>query len=418
MKYASTSQAFPLSGLLALAMSGFIAIMTETLPAGLLPYIGRGLNVTQAMAGQLVTLYALGSMLAAIPLVALTRRWGRRSALLAAISGFFLFNTITALSPHYLLTLAARFLAGAAAGLTWGLLAGCARRMVPQRQQGRAMAIAMAGTPIALALGVPLGSWLGTVVSWRAVFTIISGLTLLLGVWVALKVPNFPGQQSDEQKSIAHVLTRPGIRPILAVIVLWVLAHNILYTYIAPFLAPAGIADQVDRVLLAFGVSAMAGIWITGLIVDRWLRLGVLVSMGVFALVSFALGVAGTSPYVIYLCMAFWGLTFGGAATLLQTASADAAGKDADTAQSMIVVAWNLAIAGGGIMGGILLQGAGVVSFPWVLLALLMAGWLIAWQAHEYGFKPGTRAEIIAPGRQGRHPKYPQGKVCSTTKSD
>ncbi|CPR19974.1 MFS transporter [Brenneria goodwinii] len=396
MEQRSTSSGFPLSGLLALAMTGFIAIMTETLPSGLLPSISQGLNVSLALAGQLVTLYALGSMLAAIPLVALTRSWGRRSALLAAIIGFFLFNTVTAVSSHYTLTLVARFLAGAAAGLAWGLLAGCARRMVPPHQQGRAMAIAMVGTPIALALGVPLGAWLGTVVSWRTVFAVISGLTLLLIGWVVLKVPNFPGQKTGEMKSIVRVLTTPGIRPILSVIVLWILAHNVLYTYIAPFLAPAGISNQVDSVLLVFGASALAGIWITGLVVDRWLRRGVLVSVGIFALTSLVLGLAGTSPSVIYLCMVFWGLTFGGAATLLQTASADAAGSGADVAQSMIVVAWNLAIASGGIVGGILLHSVGVTSFPWILLALLIVGWIIAWQSHQYGFKPGTRTESYA----------------------
>ncbi|ATA23904.1 MFS transporter [Brenneria goodwinii] len=396
MEQRSTSSGFPLSGLLALAMTGFIAIMTETLPSGLLPSISQGLNVSLALAGQLVTLYALGSMLAAIPLVALTRSWGRRSALLAAIIGFFLFNTVTAVSSHYTLTLVARFLAGAAAGLAWGLLAGCARRMVPPHQQGRAMAIAMVGTPIALALGVPLGAWLGTVVSWRTVFAVISGLTLLLIGWVVLKVPNFPGQKTGEMKSIVRVLTTPGIRPILSVIVLWILAHNVLYTYIAPFLAPAGISNQVDSVLLVFGVSALAGIWITGLVVERWLRRGVLVSVGIFALTSLVLGLAGTSPSVIYLCMVFWGLTFGGAATLLQTASADAAGSGADVAQSMIVVAWNLAIASGGIVGGILLHSVGVTSFPWILLALLIVGWIIAWQSHQYGFKPGTRTESYA----------------------
>ncbi|CFQ53238.1 putative membrane transport protein [Yersinia aleksiciae] len=180
MKAPVTMPAFPLGALLALAMTGFIAIMTETLPAGLLPQISEGLDVSPALAGQLVTLYALGSLLAAIPLITLTRGWNRRKVLLSAIVGFFLFNTLTTLSPWFTLTLLARFMAGAAAGLAWGLIAGYARRMVQPHQQGRAMAVAMSGTPIALALGVPLGTWLGTALSWRSSFAIMSGLTLLL----------------------------------------------------------------------------------------------------------------------------------------------------------------------------------------------------------------------------------------------
>jgi len=384
-------ESLPLSGLLALPMTGFVAIMTETLPAGLLPQISHGMNISQSMAGQLVTLYALGSLIAAIPLTALTRGWQRRTALNTAILGFFIFNSLTALSSNLWLTMAARFMAGAAAGLAWGLLAGYARRMVPTHRQGRAMAIAMTGAPIALAIGVPLGAWLGNMVSWRIVFGSMSGLTVLLVVWVNLSLPNFAGQLSAQRQPVSKVFTLPGVRPILAVIVLWVLAHNILYTYIAPFLAPAGMAHQVDKVLLAFGLSALAGIGLAGWGVDRWLRRAVLLSLGGFALATLALGFSGHSPAVIYCSILLWGITFGGAPALLQTASADATGANADIAQSMIVVAWNLAIAGGGIIGGLLLQDAGVSAFPWVMMALLMVAGYIAWRAREYGFKAGVR---------------------------
>ena len=114
----------PVAGLLALAMIGFIAIMTETLPAGLLSQIGEDLGVSAAMAGQWVTAYAMGSLLAAIPLTLATRGWARRKALLTAVIGFLLFNTLSAFCKDYPLTLVARFFAGASAGLAWGLIAG------------------------------------------------------------------------------------------------------------------------------------------------------------------------------------------------------------------------------------------------------------------------------------------------------
>ena len=114
----------PLGGLLALASAGFITILTEAMPAGLLPQIGEGLGVSPALVGQLVTVYALGSLLAAIPLTLLTRGLRRRPLLLMAIGGFALVNSVTALSSHYGLTLVARFFAGVFAGLLWALLAG------------------------------------------------------------------------------------------------------------------------------------------------------------------------------------------------------------------------------------------------------------------------------------------------------
>ena len=82
---APASDSLPVAGLLALAMTGFIAILTETLPAGLLPQISDGLGVSDALAGQLVTLYAAGSLIAAIPLTAATQGWRRRRVLLRVL---------------------------------------------------------------------------------------------------------------------------------------------------------------------------------------------------------------------------------------------------------------------------------------------------------------------------------------------
>jgi len=380
-----------MAALLALAMTGFICIVTETLPAGLLPQISSGLGISQAITGQMVTAYALGSLLAAIPLTIATRGWRRRNVLLLTIVGFFIFNSITALSSHYVLTLVARFFAGVAAGLAWSLIAGYARRMVAPHQQGRALAVAMVGTPIALSLGVPLGTLMGSIVGWQTAFWIMSGLALLLIGWVIAKVPDYPGQSAHERLPLREVFTRPGVRPVLAVVIAWMLAHNMLYTYIAPFVAPAGLGERIDLVLLTFGVAALVGIWFAGMLVDKHLRATVLASLAAFALTALLFGFGARSPIVIYIGVAVWGITFGGAATLLQTALADAAGSGADVAMSMNVVAWNAAIAGGGVMGGMLLGSVGVGAFPWALTILIAVALVVAWQSRSHAFRPGVR---------------------------
>ncbi len=388
----ASSERLPMGALLALAMTGFICIVTETLPAGLLPLISKGLAVSPSMAGQMVTAYALGSLLAVIPMTIATRGWRRRNVLLLTIVGFLLFNSITALSSHYGVTLVARFFAGVAAGLAWSLLGGYARRMVAPHQQGKALALAMVGTPIALSLGVPLGTWLGGLVGWRTAFGVMSALTLVLIVWVLVKVPDYAPQPAHQRLSLHNVLTTPGVRPVLAVVISWMLAHNILYTYIAPFVTPAGLAERVDLVLLVFGIAALAGIWLTAKLVDPWLRKTVLASLLSFAAVSLLFGVLGDVPQVVYLGVAVWGLSFGGAATLLQTALADAAGDGADVALSLNVVAWNSAIAGSGVVGGVLLDSWGVASFPWAMLVLIGIALAIVWAARAQGFRPGARA--------------------------
>ncbi|WP_354501224.1 MFS transporter [Paenibacillus favisporus] len=388
---ASVPARLPWLALLALAMTGFVCILTETIPAGLLPHIVEGLNISKGMAGQLVTLYAIGSLVAAIPFAMFTAGMRRRPLLLAIIAGFLVFNTITAISSSYALTLVARFFAGVAAGAAWGMIAGYARRMVPNALKGRALAVAMVGTPIALTFGVPAGTLLGDLIGWRAVFGFMSLLTLVLIVWVLWKVPDYPGQPANERMTMGQVFVLPGIRPILMVVLTWMLAHNILYTYIAPFLERAGLGSRVDLVLLIFGLAAIVSIWIVGLLIDRKLRLLTLLSLLGFALVSAALWVGGTSVPVVYAAVALWGLTFGGAATLLQTAQANASGEEGvDIVMPINTTVWNLAIAGGGIVGGALLELIGVQSFPAVLLILLLIAWIIAWSAKRHGF-PGKR---------------------------
>lgn len=388
MECSKTAQSdrLPITALLALALAGFVTILTEALPAGLLPQIGAGLGVSDSLAGQLVTIYAIGSLVAAIPLVAATQGVRRRPLLLAAIVGFAIANTITTFSTSYILTMVACFLAGVAAGLLWALLAGYAARMVPEHLKGRAIAIAMVGTPLALSLGVPAGTFLGTLVGWRACFGIMSVMALVLIVWVRVKVPDFAGQSAGKRLTLRQVFTMPGIRPVLFVVLVFVLAHNILYTYIAPFLANANLAERTDLVLLVFGISALVGIWVIGVLIDRYLRKLTLASTFLFGLAALVLGVAGDVPIAVYVAVGAWGLSFGGAATLFQTALAKTAGEAADVAQSMLVTAWNLAIAGGGIVGGILLDRFGAVSFPPALFVLLIGTLLVVWSARLHGF--------------------------------
>lgn len=382
----------PLGALLALALAAFITILTEALPAGLLSQMGQGLGVSEAWAGQTVTLYALGSLLAAIPLAAATQGLRRRRLLLAALAGFALANTVTALSASYLLTMGARLLGGMSAGLLWALLAGYAARLVPGPQQGRAIALAMVGTPLALSLGVPAVTWLGQQAGWRLGFGSMSLLALLLMAWVRLRLPDFEGQAADRRHSVRQVLGLPGVRAVLFVVLAFVLAHNLLYTYIAPVLQRAGLAAHTDRLLLLFGLASLLGIGFTGLWIDRALRGLTLASTGLFGGAALLLGLAGTEPVAVCLAVAAWGLGFGGAATLFQTALARTAGPAADVAQSLLVTAWNTAMAGGGLLGGVLLaHGGGVPAFAPLLLLLLLATGAVVWAARRHGFPAAAR---------------------------
>ncbi|WP_157904926.1 MFS transporter, partial [Amycolatopsis sp. M39] len=230
----------PLFALLSLATAVFVTSLTETLPAGLLPAMSASLGVSESATGQTVTGYALGTVLTAIPLSTITAGWRRKRLLLTAMAGFAVANTVTAVSSEYSLTMVARFVAGVAAGLAWALLAGYARRLVAPALQGRAIAIAMAGIPVALCLGVPAGTFAGQLTGWRTAFLAMTVLTLVLLAWIAAAVPDFPGQPGGARPKMLPALRIPGVAAVLLVTLVFVLAHTVLYAYLATFLTGLG----------------------------------------------------------------------------------------------------------------------------------------------------------------------------------
>jgi predicted MFS family arabinose efflux permease len=203
-------------------------------------------------------------------------------------------------------------------------------------------------------------------------------------IWVRMRLPDFMGVAAGKRLPLGRVFALAGVRPVLFVVLTFVLAHNIIYTYVAPFLALAGMAGRTDIVLLVFGVASLLGIWGIGVLIDRHLHTLTLLSTVLLALSALVLGIAGEIPVAVYMAVAVWGLSFGGAATLFQTAIGRTAEDAADVAQSMLVTAWNLAIAGGGMVGGMLLDLRGVPVFSPAIIILLLSALIVAWTARRH----------------------------------
>ncbi|WP_030348709.1 MFS transporter [Streptomyces sp. NRRL S-1022] len=382
----AAGQKLPMAALLALAVAVFITSLTETLPAGLLPGMSASLHTSESATGQTVTVYALGTVLTAIPLSAATAAWSRKRLLLAAMAGFAAANTVTALSVNYPLTLAARFVAGVAAGLAWALLAGYARRMVAPHQEGRALAIAMAGIPVALSVGVPAGTFLGQVVSWQAAFLAMTALTVVLLAWITAVAPDRPGRPAGGGIPVRSTLRVPGVAAVLTVTLVFVLAHTLLYAYIATYLDHIGMGGRTDAALLVFGVACLAGIWAVGALIHRHLRALTVASTLLVGAAVAVMGAFSGTDALVYAAAALWGLGWGGVPTLLQTAGGQAGGEAAEAAQAMLVTLWNVAMAGGGIAGGLLLDAVGADALPWTVLVLLVPVLAIVLAARSHGF--------------------------------
>jgi predicted MFS family arabinose efflux permease len=378
----------PLLGLLALSAAACTDVVTDLLPAGLLPQMSASLRVPEFRIGYLVSAFAIASAVAAIPVTAGLTRISRRVALIGVLVGFALCNGVTAISPSYPLTLAARLLAGVMGGALWSMLAGYAALIVRPDRRARAIAIVLAGITVALCL--PAGTALAAAIGWRASFALLSAVALVLVAWVRWAVPIVTAGRDCERVPVRLVATMPGIRGVLVVTFLLLTAHQAMYTYIAPFAERTGFG-RTGLVLLEFGLATACGIWLTGLVADRHLRATLCVALAFIAVGMFGLALASGNGAVLLASVALWGAAFGGAPTLLQTALIDASGPaGADVATAMQTTVYNTGIAAGALAGGLVLSRTGAQNLPWLTMTLVSGalGIVLLARRHSTGRRP------------------------------
>jgi predicted MFS family arabinose efflux permease len=382
----------PLSKVLALFAAGFLSILNETVPAGLLPKIAHGLRVSESAAGQIITVYAIATALTAIPLNTVLRRYSRRGLLVGSLLAFAICNLAPVVSSSYMLILGARILGGVGAGLIWSNIGAYAARVSPPALQGRAVALALAGTPIALAIGLPLGTLLGNAAGWRATFALAAVLSVFVAAWTLVSLPRLSAVDSTHVP-FRQIVRRQGVSTILWVVAGSLIAHNLVYTYIGSLIAQAGVGDQVQWVLATFGVAALLSIWVTGRLLHPHHRTLTLISAAAIGSGLLLLCLPGSLPALLYIGVAVWGFGFGGCATLFITAATRAAGND--DVQAAVVTVFNISISIGGAAGGVLLATVGTEGLLWLAVALIATTTVVVFKS-THGFpswKPATSTE-------------------------
>ncbi|WP_161805573.1 MFS transporter [Frateuria defendens] len=383
----------PLDKLLVLSTTAFLTILTETMPAAVMPAMAEGLKQSPAGIGLLVSVYALASAAAAIPIVALTRTLPRKPLYIALVLSFAIANTITALSSSYALTLASRVVAGLAAGIIWPVICGYAMRLVAAENMGRAVAITLAGSTVAMVAGLPLGTALGDLLGWRYSYGLLSLVALLVIAWVLACVPPAPGEHAQARASIRVVVRTPGLRPILLATLCAILAHYTLYTYMAPLAQALRLPRGTAQGLLLFGAGALVGVLMAGRLVDQRQRTLAMTALTCTAIMMLILS---ADPHLVLACVALfaWGTSFGVMPTIFQSATGRVATGNAELATAMLVTIYNLGIFGGGAMGGLLLGTSSVAGLELFSLISVCLSLAVVAKSVRHAF-PGQPASSV-----------------------
>jgi DHA1 family inner membrane transport protein len=297
--------------------SGMFAIGTDSfVVAGVLPQVSASLHTPVALAGQMVTPYALSYALLSPVIAATAASWPRKRLLLTGLAVFVLGNVATALAPSIELVLASRLLAGLGAAMFSPTATASGASLVSPEQRGRALAIVIAGLSGATALGAPLGTFIGGWLDWRATMWFVAAVGALAALGVAWRLPEIPTLPAV---TLARRLAPLGdARVLLTLLTTWLVYSGtfLVYTYIGLSFdrATGGDARVLAGLLLLWGVAATVGNLVAGRLTDRFGSRRIITAAITVLALNFALlpwtsaSLATAAPALVVWGLCSWGI--------------------------------------------------------------------------------------------------------------
>lgn len=255
-----------------LAFGVFVLATAEIVVAGILAMIAQDMNVSIAVAGQLVTVFAIVISIGSPILLSLTSKMERKKLLLISFIVFAAGNLLAFFSPNFTFLMISRIVQAASMGVFTVVALTVGASMANPERRGSAIGIILMGASAALVLGVPFGTLIGGYWGWRVIFMLIFIATIFSIIGIAAFVPKMESQESVSLKTQFAVLRDRRIMSGLFITFFWVIGYQIMFTYISPFLQEAVNLDmsQISVALFICGILAVAGSRIGGYGADRW----------------------------------------------------------------------------------------------------------------------------------------------------
>ncbi|WP_434585037.1 MFS transporter [Klebsiella sp. R390] len=353
-------------------ISAFALGLAEFVPIGLTDVMAEGLGVGVEQTGAAVTTYALGATFAAPVLAALTASWSRKNVMLTTAVVFTTGSLAAAFSATLPQLLLARFIAGLGHGLFLAAASSTAARLAGPGKAGRAVAVVFGGFTLAMAIGVPLSTWLGGVVSWRPVLGAIAAFGALgfFGLLFGMKDPvrSVPGKHGGSAMQNISMLFN---RKLLAGALVTVLAYAgsfTAYTYIAPVLTQVtGVSGKtVSLFMLVYGITAAVGNILGGKLTDSMgvSRANIFIISGI-VIVVLGMWLLASSPVSMGIMVALLGMLTFAAVPALQARLIGVAEEHVPHAQGVAaglnIAGFNSGIALGSVLGGLTITHVGIV---------------------------------------------------------
>ena len=361
---------------------GTFAIGVESFAiSSILPQIAESTGATLAQAGYLVLVFALSNAFGAPVLAALSGTADRRRILSGAAVVFASGAIWAGLSQGYFDLMAARILMALSAGLYAATAQATGVAISSPDHRARAIAVIVGGTTMAVAFGAPLGALVAGIAGWRAAYAMVAVFALIaaISIWVLLPA-GLRGQQLSLRQRVAAAAL-PGVPGALLTTLLTLAGAFTVIIYLAVVTTQSiGLSSElVPAVLLTFGVGAAFGNAVGGQLSDRiGARPTVIGAALLGTLMLSAISVVGQLPApfagpVFFVIVLMWGVTGWAFPPAQSSHLLSLAPNSAPLVLSLNASALYLGIAGGSLLGGLVLQYGSVDDLGWVgaLLPLL-----------------------------------------------
>lgn len=364
--------------LFSMTLGAFSLGMTEFVIMGLLPGVSADLNVSLSAAGQLITGYALGVAIGGPIMTLLTYGIPRKRLLIVLMFIFICGNLLAVLAPNYTVLMLARIVTALSHGTFFGVGSVIVAGLVRPERRASAIAAFMSGLTVANILGVPFGTFIGQQWGWKATFGTVAVLGFVSLIGMLALVPSMQGSRSGGVRQEIAVFRKPQVLLALGMTILGFGGVFTAFTYISPLLTDVtGFHESaVAYILVVFGSGVTLGNLIGGRLADRGLKrtliAGLIVLIAVLLLFFAALENKWLTVAVVFL----WGMASYIIVPSLQLRVMDMAKEAQTLASTMNHSAFNIGNAGGAVIGGMIVAGAGLHFLP-VMSAVVTLGGLL-----------------------------------------
>ncbi|WP_374701076.1 MFS transporter [Rhodococcus erythropolis] len=365
--------------MLALALGGFGIGTTEFVAMGLLPEMASGLGVSEPIAGHVISAYALGVVVGAPLIAALTARVPRRTLLIALMVAFTVGNAASVFAPSYTTLMMARFVAGLPHGAYFGVAALVAAHLAEPGKRAKAVAMVMMGLSVANVIGVPVAAWIGQALGWRSAFALVAVIGVATVASLFVWIPRLDGMPVTNPITELGALGRVQVWMTLIVGMVGFGGMFAVYTYISTTLTDvSGLgASFIPLALMLYGLGMVAGNFVGGYLADRALMKGLFLSMGSLVVILAVFVIAVRNPYTALVFVFLIGLAGSSMVPGIQTRLMDVA-EDAQTlAASLNHAALNIANAFGAWIGGVVIAAGYGYTAPAAVGSLLAVAGLV-----------------------------------------